>query len=821
MSEDAIVFLELVPPRHLGKTFKADGTEESYALHARGPWRVLCAKVTSLAQLPDVLQRLPQTVMHVRGVPIVEGADEIYRRARNDDLLKGPATLKETDHHLIPVDVDGGEWPANTLESLENRSETARALCPSPFNAMPCVAVYTSGSTIRPGLRVRLWFWSDVRLTDEQCRYLFQRPVFDPRIYYPEAITYTANPVFEAPRIDPIPDRKPIYLPARLSNANTQAQIPEKTNQTQIPNQAFKALGTEENQNRIKWADATLDQLLEALESLPQGSRNQAMRYIPFRMAAILSAQGASDDDLPEMVWALAEPRLEVRARHTPTDMRSSRADITSAVRKHIRDRPARAISITDFEPDSMPTDAYGATELAVAHRLNHILQDFYCAPQPENPKDRPVWREWQGTHWSQHHPDEAIGHVLKGLEKHYRALAKGGHTDPDQKLGEAEYEGMAARLHSYQTITKVEALSRGASKLQRISTADMDSDAWLLNFRNGTFDVRDGTLHQHHPRNYITSVLPYDYRPDATCPTWDKALALFSCGDPEWIELLRWFTSTCLHGEASQYITLFTGDGGTGKSTIANVIAQILRPYVGVVPHRVFIDPQAHSSKWARHHRKRMLGCFEVPTREPLNLDLVKALSGDDLSSGQEGMGVTDVDFRMSGSVLGVLNGIARLLSQDRSIRRRFVNLPFEFEIPLSSQLRANVSRAPLLAEASGIMNWMLRGLQYQVPPYCGRAVKAMETVYEENNPLYDWMAECTERSPEFEAQSTALYENYKMWCRSNSQRHMHNGKFYAALKEQGHPPHETSKCSMRQGIRLKLTGVVPGFMHIQKGQA
>src|SRR5262249_28721144 len=112
------------------------------------------------------------------------------------------------------------------------------------------------------------------------------------------------------------------------------------------------------------------------------------------------------------------------------------------------------------------------------------------------------------------------------------------------------------------------------------IRAADLDTDVWLLNFKNGTVDLRTGELLPHDPIHYITKVIDHDYNPTATCPQFFRFLERITGGGPDAAEaatsrserlmlfLQRAFGYSLTGVTAEKVVFLLYGPHDTGKST-------------------------------------------------------------------------------------------------------------------------------------------------------------------------------------------------------------------------------------------------------------
>ncbi len=53
----------------------------------------------------------------------------------------------------------------------------------------------------------------------------------------------------------------------------------------------------------------------------------------------------------------------------------------------------------------------------------------------------------------------------------------------------------------------------------------DFDKKPYLLNFTNGTVDLRTSTLRAHDPEDMISCLVPHTYDPYAQAPLWERLI--------------------------------------------------------------------------------------------------------------------------------------------------------------------------------------------------------------------------------------------------------------------------------------------------------
>ena len=117
------------------------------------------------------------------------------------------ATLVEVPRRWCALDLDNVPLPAGAApRDLSACARHALALLPAAFRAARCIVQATSGHGIKPGARLRLWFWlSRPTLGAELQRWLTGFPV-DASCFRAAQPHYTAAPLFDG-RPDPLPRR--------------------------------------------------------------------------------------------------------------------------------------------------------------------------------------------------------------------------------------------------------------------------------------------------------------------------------------------------------------------------------------------------------------------------------------------------------------------------------------------------------------------------------------------------------------------------------------------------------------------------------------
>ena len=193
--------------KRMAKLHRADGTTEDYSRAYK--YNAQVVPVTGLPDLLDLLRwLLPRSDRCVvRGVPV--GGLQGIRRLVHPDRKTGAApTLRDVTHRWLAVDWDGiarpEGMPAADLEACGN---IALATMPEAFRQAGCIVQASAGHGIKPGVRLRGWFWCDRPITGrELMRWLAGTPC-DPSVWRTVQPIYTAAPVFAQGRAEHLPER--------------------------------------------------------------------------------------------------------------------------------------------------------------------------------------------------------------------------------------------------------------------------------------------------------------------------------------------------------------------------------------------------------------------------------------------------------------------------------------------------------------------------------------------------------------------------------------------------------------------------------------
>lgn len=414
-------------------------------------------------------------------------------------------------------------------------------------------------------------------------------------------------------------------------------------------------------------------------------------------------------------------------------------------------------------------------------------------------------WLEWDGTRWR---PDEdgAAQRYAKRVADH-RMMEALGSPDPDvRKRAMAD----AIKCESAKRILATLMMAETESPLI-VHQHRLDADPWALNTTSGTVDLRTGALREHDREALITKRASIDYDPDAECPRWERFIREVLAEDPQ----LAWWTQkalgySCTGLTAEQCFFLAYGTGANGKSTLLEIMREILGDYAQDTPSETFMAGREKNSSndRARLRGARFVTCSEAGEGRRFDEELLKRFTGGDTVTARF-MYREFFEFRPQLKLWVAANHRPEIRGQDDGIWRRVRLVPFE----VSFRDRADASLpATLRAEASGILNWLVRGAVAWYAERLGtheRVSAATAEYREESDVLGLFLEDCCETGPAdvYCAPASTLYGAYQRWAKEQGQQQpMTQTKFAARLKDRGlRPSKRHGNGRMWEGVSVR----------------
>ena len=323
------------------------------------------------------------------------------------------------------------------------------------------------------------------------------------------------------------------------------------------------------------------------------------------------------------------------------------------------------------------------------------------------------------------------------------------------------------------------------------ISVDQFDQDAMLLNFINGTVELRTGILREHKREDWITKQVRHSYSVNAKCPRFEQFLTEVTKGDADLIGFLQRALGYSLTGStAAQCMFIAFGEGANGKSTLLNLIHDLMGDYAMNAPVQTFVAKMSEggaSDEIARLRGARFVTAAEAEPDQPMAEALLKRVTGGDIVTARH-LYEKNFDFKPQFKIWMSTNHRLKIVGNDKAIWRRIHEVPFTVSFPADKQ-DANLGKI-LRDEAPGILAWAVRGcLDWQQvglsPPEA--VLKATQSYRSEMDLVGRFLSEATARSPGTRVMKADAHQAYVEWAQSSGSDELNKADFGRRMKSSG----------------------------------
>jgi len=237
------------------------------------------------------------------------------------------------------------------------------------------------------------------------------------------------------------------------------------------------------------------------------------------------------------------------------------------------------------------------------------------------------------------------------------------------------------------------------------------------LNLRNGVYHIADGVLAPHDPATGFRYTLPYDYDPQAKCPTFDKFMDDVTCGRADLKKTLIEFMAYTLHSGYEDHCFLWLAGGGrNGKSTFLD----LLRDLVGTKATQAVMLASFEKEFSLQTMDGMLLNVSEESDSmrlSPAVLGNLKALSSGSLIQVQKKQG-HPYSMKPTAKLAFAANKPPSLSGTEDALKSRMIVVPFDLNLEDhgATETTSRIDwklKDKLREELPGILNVVLSALQ------------------------------------------------------------------------------------------------------------
>lgn len=774
------------PTNKLTKTWLADGTISDYddPKYFNGT-EVSVSNIHGLSRLLTKIECDPHACV-IRGK---YRGYEYSLQVEPDDTKKNRVLRRlsvhdDAPHHWMLVDIDNYE-PFDydpMLEPVESINEFIRTSLPQCFHGVS-YHWQLSSSAGHPSrnaskLKVHVWFWLTTPYTSGQLFAWAKATNYkgDKALFNPVQVHYTATPVFAEGVSNPFVVRSGFVSGEFGDEANL--QIDEAiTSATATPH-------ISRHQRILEvWAGDPVATMLVEKKHLKSKRPDGGMNIKCPRHEHHTGESGESSTIYyPAHTHGYKNGTfvcLHEHCRKVPQSLFLDALGYDDAgdVFAALPDEPRRERGIP--EAKHLCTDQANANRIIAAFKTKIMVVS-----------DR--WYAWDEKRWM---PDDGEA-MIKGMN-----LSKIIHKEADQwrhKKSKSQeerekYIKIAEMLEAWGKKSEmsgtINAALSMAKKVLSVDSSEVDRNPWLFNCNNGTIDLRTGAIKPHDPDDLITKISDVSYNPDAVCPTFEEVLLRVAREDekaytPISTFMKRWF-GYCMSGSTrEQKFVVHYGNGRNGKSTILDIISEVLCDYSGVAAPGLMMssDKGRHPTEIADLFGRRMVTAHETGEGGILREDFVKQATGGDKLKARY-MNKDFFEFAPTHKLQLLTNHKPVIKGQDEGIWRRVLLVPYtakfgtpeEVSVGKAHYVRDTKIVDRLENEKEGILAWMVQGAVewYRDGLNEPDAVKTASKDYQnEQDRVYQFINEICDLGQDNSCYLTyghtdGVYPTYNRWCR------------------------------------------------------
>ena len=338
----------------------------------------------------------------------------------------------------------------------------------------------------------------------------------------------------------------------------------------------------------------------------------------------------------------------------------------------------------------------------------------------------------------------------------------------------------------------------------------ELNANPYIINIRNGLYNVLEDTLFPHTPDYYSTVQMKVSYDEEADCPLFKKFLEESMEGDMDQVRLIQEIMGYFLIPvNSAQKCFVIVGAAGAGKSVLLRVLNEILLGKKNV--SNVSWQALNERFKTAELFGKLANIFADLPTKNIDDNGIFKALVGEDYLT-VEKKNKNPFSFQSTARLLFSCNSIPRNYGdKSEGFYRRLIIIRFNHTVPKEKRDPDLVDK--FRGEADGIFMFALEGLRRLMKQSYRFSetdvnVQELQQYREESDSVLAFVREYCELGDTYYTGSTELYNAYKNYCEESGMKpYAHKNvvqQILAAFPDVSRDIDRVGKRRILKGIRI-----------------
>ncbi|MBO4639935.1 MAG: hypothetical protein J5710_09295 [Treponema sp.] len=410
----------------------------------------------------------------------------------------------------------------------------------------------------------------------------------------------------------------------------------------------------------------------------------------------------------------------------------------------------------------------------------------------------------WNGTNWD----IDTRGRVAERCKIFVHKMYRGMRYITDRQL-EAAFEKHLIKSESFRRIQALEGLLKISEEI-KVEDFELDTNNYYFNVDKYTLNLKTMRVMEPNQKHLITKKSNFIFEKGTDCPTWNLFLMQIFNKDLQLIRFIQKAMGYALSGDVSeQCLFILWGTGANGKSTFLNVMLELFGDYATSTGIETFMKKNSEQSNdLARLKGLRLVTTSEIEQGRQISESLIKVVTGEDALTARFLYGEY-FSFKPTFKIFMATNHKPKIRGADNGIWRRIKMIPFTVTIP-PEQRDKNLT-AKLIAENSGILNWLLKGYAM----WKKEGLEEPDAVREANeeyrmdmDSVGTFVTDCLEldASLQWRLPTNLLYQTYIKWCNKNNERVMSQKWLGMRMSEKGFKRVITNGQRLWCGLAVKL---------------
>lgn len=463
--------------------------------------------------------------------------------------------------------------------------------------------------------------------------------------------------------------------------------------------------------------------------------------------------------------------------------------------------------SIHPETPYQENSTGYSWDEAGMADLFSECYQNDtrYC-PEAKS------WYTYDGGRWQ-----KDVGSLLVSskIKEFVRLMALYCGEIPDEEKRK-QYMGFVSKMGDRRFRDR---MMKDAADSMTIAAAEFDTHPYLINCKNGTYDLETMTFREHDWKDFLTMQTNFDYTmQEVTCPRWEQFIKEVTQDNKDKADYLQRALGYSILGTGKEEC-MFILHGKTtrnGKSTMLDAIQHLLGDYSTVAPVELICrnerqkNAEAANPVLARLKGKRMVTMSESDTAGKLDEATIKQYTGGEDITARE-LYQSAITFKPQFTMWLSCNDLPAVKDKSLFASDRVRVIEFNRHFSDEEQDKGLKDYFETPEAMKGIFTWLVAGyFKYRRfgLRMCDDMKKVIKQYEKDNDLVLQFLEEKCEGTDEGYTKAKTLYDNYKIWCKSNGYYVCSMKKFNAELTTHPEWYHEKSLIAgvtVYHGLALK----------------